>query len=222
MISAQDWWNVFIGYNQNLYPFQWIVMGVAFALIAWLILRPSNMASKSVMMFLSLANIWNGLMFFIVIGTGLPSPLRFIQGGLFIAIGLLLGMDTLRGKTKLQLPGKGIQRNVTVLLLLIVACYPVIGLLRGHSVYQLVYPGTLPCATTSLSLILLSTALPKTNKPAYMLLLVWAITFAPLVQSPVFQVYEAAIMFIVGIYALVQFIRAQVTARKEKNTQIHS
>lgn len=218
MISAQDWWNVFAHYNETLYPAQWIVMAVAAILVVWLFRRPSTTVNRVVMSFLSLANLWNGLTFFIVIGTGLPSPLRFFQGGLFMAAGLFLGLDAIQGKTVMALPDRGAWRNMTILLLLAVFCYPFIGLLRGHSVFQLVYPGTLPCATASLSLLLLSTALPRTNKPAYMLLLIWAIPFAPLIQIPVFKVYEDVIMFFVGIYALVRFLHSLFKTRVRKTT----
>ena len=215
MISAQDWWNVFTGYNRALYPFQWIIMAAAFALVIWLCIRPSDISSKVMMFFLSLSNIWNGTMFFIVIGTGLPSPLRFIQGGLFIVIGILLLIDAIKGKTALRLPESTLLRNLTLALMLLIASYPFIGLLRGHSVLQLVYPGTLPCATASLTLLLLSTALPKTNKPAYILLLVWAIPFAPLIQIPVFTVYEDLIMFIIGIYALIRLLFTYAKSKRK-------
>lgn len=50
-------------------------------------------------------------------------------------------------------------------------------------------------------LVILSMSLPKVNKAPYVLLLVWAIPFAPLVQIPQFRVYEDVIMFVIGIYA---------------------
>lgn len=217
MINAQDWWNVFINYNKTIYPMQFFVMAGALGLVLWLFIKPSKTANTMMLAFLSICNIWNGTMFFIVLGQDLPSPLRFIQGGLFLAIGILLGIDSILGKTKLSLPQKPIIRNLTVIFLLLTATYPLIGLMRGHSIFQLVYPGTLPCGTAALSLIMLSTALPKTNKAACVLLLIWAIPFAPFIQIPVFKVYEDAIMFIVGIYVLITFI---VQLKKQLNKKI--
>ena len=215
MISAKDWWAVFTHYNETFYPMQWIVMILATALILWVFIKPSRMANRILMSFLALSNAWTGMMFFIIIGTGLPSPLRFIQGSLFVVIGLLLGIDAISGKTEIKLSNQKIEKNITLLLLFVIATYPFIGMLRGHSVYQLVYPGTLPCATTALTLLLLSTALPNTNKGAYILLLIWAIPFAPLIQIPVFKVYEDIIMFVIGLYSLIALI---VKSRKERTS----
>lgn len=215
MIEAKDWWNVFTGYNQAIYPLQWIVMALAALLVLLQLSRPSVRKNRTLMLFLSAANLWNGCMFFIVIGTGLPSPLRFLQGALFIAAGIFLGIDAIRATSFIRMPTGRLPRVFTVLLLLLTFAYPLIGLLRGHGPFQFVYPGTLPCGTTALTLLLLSTALPKTGKPAYILLLLWAIPFAPLIQIPVFGVYEDAIMFIAGIYALVLLLYHVV---KQKRT----
>ena len=57
--------------------------------------------------------------------------------------------------------------------------------------------------TTALGLILLTTALPRVDKIAYILLLVWAIPFPPFVQIPKYGVFEDAIMFLIGIYSLI-------------------
>jgi hypothetical protein len=79
--------------------------------------------------------------------------------------------------------------------------YPVLGPLLGRSPVQCIYPGMLPCATTAFGLVLLAASVPKVNKLTYVLMLIWAIPFAPLVQIPVYHVYEDSIMFLIGIYA---------------------
>lgn len=213
MITAKDWWGVLTNYNNQIFPLQFIVMGTAAVLLLFLYLKPCKITNALMKGFLSLANLWNGIMFFMILGTNLPSPLRFIQGSLFIAIGIFLAIDVFTGKTELTWPhSKGV-RTITVILLTLVAIYPIVGLLRGHTAVQLIYPGTVPCATTSLSLVLLSASLPKVNKIPYVLLLIWAIPFAPLIQIPQFKVYEDSIMFIVGIYSLIALI---ISLRKEK------
>lgn len=55
--------------------------------------------------------------------------------------------------------------------------------------------------------ILLAASLPRVNKVLYVLLLFWAIPFAPLIQIPRYGVYEDAIMFCVGINALVRLVK---------------
>lgn len=138
----------------------------------------------------------------------LPVPLKYAQSGLFVAAGILLGLDLLTSEPELHLPQKGRLRTITFVLLAVTALYPVIGLLRGHSRSQLIYPGTLPCGSTAFALVILSASLPRVNKPVYILLLLWAIPFAPLIQIPVFKVYEDSIMVIIGLYALIRLITA--------------
>jgi hypothetical protein len=67
-------------------------------------------------------------------------------------------------------------------------------------------PGTLPCPTTALALVLLTTALPGVDKIIYFILLFWAIPFPPFIQIPKYGVYEDGIMLGVGIYGLIMLV----------------
>lgn len=209
MIKASDWWAGLIGYNTALYPLQLVIMAIAAVLTIILIFKPGKIASTAMKLFLSFSMFLNGILFFIVLGTKLVAPLKYVQGGLFIIIGILLAIDIFNSQSELRFPTKGVSRNIAYALLIIVALYPVIGLLRGHSPMQLIYPGTLPCGSTAFALVILSASLPKVSKLPYILLLVWAIPFAPLIQIPQFKVYEDIIMFAIGVYALVQLVRVR-------------
>jgi hypothetical protein len=68
-------------------------------------------------------------------------------------------------------------------------------------------PGTFPCPTTALGLLLLTTALPQVDKIIYILLLFCAIPFTPFIQISRYGVYEDAILFAAGIYSLVLLLR---------------
>jgi hypothetical protein len=68
-------------------------------------------------------------------------------------------------------------------------------------------PGTFPCPTTALSLLLLTTALPQVNKIAHILLLFWAVPFPPIIQIPKYGVYEDAIIFVVGVYSMIMLVK---------------
>lgn len=206
MISVQNWWDGLINYNTTLFPLQLVIMAVAFIVTLLLRFKQSTTSSNIMKAFLSFSMLFNGIMFFIVLGDKLPSPLKYLQGGLFITIGILLMIDIFTGWSKLSFPPKGIKRNITYILLFIVALYPIVGLLRGHNAMQLIYPGTLPCGSTAFALIILAASLPKVKKVPYALLLIWAIPFAPLIQIPQFKVYEDIIMFFVGVYALTMLI----------------
>jgi hypothetical protein len=91
--------------------------------------------------------------------------------------------------------------------MLLVFCYPLFGIGFGHHFSSLIIPGTFPCPTTALGLLMLTTALPRVNKIAYILLLLWAIPFPPFIQIPKYGVYEDAIMFISGVYSLILLLR---------------
>lgn len=216
MITASDWWVGLTNYNISLFPLQPIVMVLATALTLLLLFKPCKATSTAMKVFLASSMLLNGIVFFIVLGTNLPSPLKYFQGSLFIAIGILLVIDVFTNWSILQLPSKGTKRNITYILLVLTALYPVWGLLRGHNFMQLIYPGTVPCGSTAFALIILAASLPKVNKAPYVLLLVWAIPFAPLIQIPKFRVYEDAIMLIVGIYALVMLISTSLHKEKMK------
>jgi hypothetical protein len=89
----------------------------------------------------------------------------------------------------------------------LVFCYPLFGIAFGHHFASLIMPGTFPCPTTALGLLMLTTALPRVDKIAYILLLLWAIPFPPFIQIPKYGVYEDAIMFVSGVYSLILLLR---------------
>ncbi len=206
MVTTSDWWAGLIDYNTTLFPLQPIVMVLALVLTMLLLFKPCEASSTAMKIFLAFSMLLNGIVFFIVLGTYLPSPLRYFQAALFIAIGVLLGIDIFTKWSILQIPPKGIKRNLTYLFLLMTAFYPIWGLLRGHNLMQLIYPGMLPCGSTAFALVILAGSLPKVNKAPYILLLIWAIPFAPFIQIPLFGVYEDSIMFAVGLYSLTMLI----------------
>lgn len=207
MVSASDWWEGLTHYNTVIFPLQIFVMVVAVVLTAWIRFRPGKGADIAMKIFLSCSMLFNGILFFLVLGTKLAAPLKYIQGGLFITIGILFLLDLFTGWSEFTFPEKGIYRNLIYILLVFVLLYPVLGLMRGHGYTQLIYPGTLPCGSTAFALVILQASLPKVKKLLILLLLIWALPFAPFVQIPQFKVYEDAIMFLTGISALILLIK---------------
>ena len=67
-------------------------------------------------------------------------------------------------------------------------------------------PGTFPCPTVALGLLLLTMALPQVDKVIYILLLICAIPFTP-VYIARYGVYEDTILFATGLYSLVLLAR---------------
>jgi hypothetical protein len=141
----------------------------------------------------------------LVLGEGLKG--NYFFGSLFVIVAILFAVDMLRQKMNFHLPSDGWQRYLTLLLLLIVLCYPIFSIAFGHPFPKMIIPGTFPCPTTALALVLLTTALPRVDRIIYIILLFWAIPFPPLIQIPKYGVYEDIIMLVIGIYSLVMLVK---------------
>ena len=217
MLSSEKWWGVISNYNLRIFPIQLIVMCAGVALTLYLIFRPGKAANALIKGYMGICNVWIGLVFFIILGRDFPTPLRQVQGALYILVGLLFLVDIFTRKTEFHFPGKRTVRIVTLIMLLTVLLYPAVGLILGRSYDQLIFPGTLPCATSAFALVLLTTWVRRPNKLIYVLLLVWAILFPPLIQLPKYHVYEDTIMFLIGLYALVVLF-VKLTGSKELRT----
>lgn len=128
---------------------------------------------------------------------------NYFFGALFLVISALFVLDGFRGKMQFILPASGWRKYATLGWLVIVCCYPAFGLLAGHDLKSLIFPGTYPCPTIALALILLTMALPQVDKVIYILLLFLAIPFTPFYQIARYGVYEDVILFAAGLYSLV-------------------
>jgi hypothetical protein len=155
--------------------------------------------------YLAISFGWISLAFFLTLGKGLAGSSYF--AALFMVIAVLFAWDGFRKRMDLHLPEDARQRGITLGLTLIVLCYPLLSVAMGRPSEEMIVPGTFPCPTTALALVLLATSLPRVDKLLYILLLFWAIPFAPFIQIPRYGVYEDTIMFGVGIYALVMLVR---------------
>jgi hypothetical protein len=214
MISSQDWWNVIRNYGQSIYPTQIIVMIIGIVAVIYLVFGSKSKSNVLMKAYLGLCNLWIGIGFFIVLGKGFPSPLKQIQGLLFVVIGILFIIDIFTKKSNLAFNKYEWRKYVNLGFLFVVFCYPLVGVLLGRSINELIFPGTFPCATAALSLVLLTNSIKRVNLPLYILLLIWAIPFPVLIQIPQFHVYEDSIMFLIGVYALSILIVSIIRSRR--------
>jgi hypothetical protein len=209
MIPREDFWRVLQTYGAGIMPAQFVFYVAAVLTVGWLALGSGRRPTLFAKSFLAIAFAWNGVVFYLTLGKGMAgsSHGNYFIGAVFIIVSVLFGMDLFRGQMRFSIPPGGWQRYPTLALLLSVFCYPVLGLLLGHSVTSLILPGTFPCPTTALALILLTTALPQVDRTIYILLLVCAIPFTPFLQIARYGVYEDTILLAAGIYALVLLVR---------------
>ena len=209
MIPREGFWRVMEAYGIGIWPFQIVFYAAALLLVGWLFLKPGRMQSLLAKLYLSIAFGWNGIVFFLILAKDMAghSYGNYFNGSLFLIVAALFAVDMFRQKMLFALPTGGWRRYATFVLTLLVFCYPLFGMAFGHSSTSLILPGTYPCPTTALGLLLLTTALPQVDKIIYVLLLFCAIPFTPFLQIARYGVYEDTILLTTGIYALVLLVR---------------
>ena len=209
MIPAEEWWSIIETYGARIWPAQAVFYIAAILLTGWLLLKPGRFQNWITKLYLSIAFAWNGIVFFLILAKDITGDSygNYLFGSIFIIVSVLFVVDLFRQKMQFSLPAAGWRKYATLVLTLLVFCYPLFGLAFGHHFARLIIPGTFPCPTTALGLLMLTTALPRVDKIAYILLLFWAIPFPPFIQLPKYGVYEDAIMFLSGVYSLVLLLR---------------
>jgi hypothetical protein len=205
MIPAEEWWNIIEAYGARIWPTQAFFYIIAILLTGWLLLKPGRVQNWFTKLYLSVAFAWNGIVFFFILAKDITGDSygNYLFGSIFIIVSLLFAVDVFRQKMQFSLSATGWRKNATLALMLLVFCYPLFGIAFGYHFASLIMPGTFPCPTTALGLLILTTALPRVDKIAYILLLLWAIPFPPFIQIPKYGVYEDAIMFVSGVYSLI-------------------
>lgn len=209
MISREEFWSIIEAYGAGIRPVQIIFYIAAILFVGWLLLKPGRIQSLFVKLYLSIAFAWNGVAFYLLLAKDLAgdSYANYLFGSVFIIVSALFAVDLLRQKMQFSPPTVGWRKYATLVLMVLVFCYPLFGIAFGHSFTSLIMPGTFPCPTTALGLLLLTTALPQVDKIIYILLLFCAIPFTPFVQIAKYGVYEDWILFATGIYSLALLLK---------------
>jgi hypothetical protein len=209
MIAKDEFWQVMEAYGAQIRPAQIVFYIAAILLVGWLFLKPGRIQTLFAKLYLSMAFAWNGIAFYFVLARDMAGDSygNYVFGSVFIIVALLFAVDVFRHKMQFSLPAVRWRRYTTLVLTLLVFCYPLFGMALGHSLTSLIMPGTFPCPTTALGLLLLTMALPQVDKTIYLLLLVCAIPFTPFVQIARYGVYEDTILFATGVYSLVLLLR---------------
>jgi hypothetical protein len=215
MIPRDEFWRVMQGYGAGIMPLQFIFYATAVVLVAWLALGSGRLQTLLTKGFLTVAFAWNGIVFYLVLGRGMAGggSGNYVFALVFIIVSVLFALDMFRGRMHFKIPPVGWRKYATLILLVLVFSYPLLGIVFGHSSESLIMPGTFPCPTTALALLLLATALPEVDKVIYVLLLICAIPFTPFFQIARYGVYEDSILFVSGIYAFVLLLRSRKSER---------
>jgi hypothetical protein len=209
MITQNEFWQIMETYGARIQPAQIVFYIAAVLLVGWLFLRPGRIQTLVTKLYLSMAFAWNGIAFYFVLARDMAGSSygNYVFGSIFIVVAVLFAADLFRQKMRFSLPTVKWRKYATLVLALLVFCYPLFGVVFGHRSASLIMPGAFPCPTTALGLLLLTMALPEVDKTIYLLLLVCAIPFTPFVQIARYGVYEDTILFATGVYSLVLLLR---------------
>ncbi len=214
MLSAEEWWGVMALYGEKVWPAQVVLYLAGLGAAVLVFVRPGSVANIAMRAYLASAFGWISIVFFLLIGRDLAG--NYVFGALFGAVALLFAADLFRGRMDFRPPIADWQRHLSLSLATIVFAYPAISFALGHVFPRTIVPGTFPCPTTALALLMLTFALPRVDKIAYGLLLFWAVPLPPFVQIPRYGVYEDAIMLGIGIYAAVALMRSWFDQRPHR------
>jgi hypothetical protein len=209
MVPKEVFWKIMEAYGAGIWPFQIVFYVAAILLVGWLFLKPGRISSLCAKLYLSLAFAWNGILFFLLLAKGMAggSYGTYLNACLFLIVSALFAVDLFRQRMLFALPTGGWRRYATLVLILLVFCYPLFGMAFGHSSTSLILPGAFPCPTTALGLLLLTMALPQVDKIIYVVLLFCALPFTPFLQIARYGVYEDTTLFVTGIYSLALLVR---------------
>lgn len=209
MVTRDEFWAIMEAYGSRIWPIQIIFYIAAILFVGWLFLKPGRIQSLFIKLFLAIAFAWNGIMFYMILARDMAGDSKgnYFFGSIFIIVSVLFVCDLFRQRMQFAFPTVGWRKYATFFLMLLVFCYPLFGMISGHGFASLIMPGTFPCPTTALALLLLTIALPRVDKIIYILLLFCAVPFTPLFQIAKYGVYEDVILFTAGIYSLVLLVR---------------
>jgi len=211
MVSAAEWFRIVKAYSTTIWPTQIVLYIAAVLVTGWFLLKHDRASNIIMKLYFVIAFAWNGIMWFFVFAKDMAGDSygNYFFGAVFMVVSVLFAVDIFRQKTPFVIPADGWQKRVTLTLMLLVFCYPLLGVVLGHDSSRLMYPGTYPCPTTALAIVLLTAATPQVDKVVFFLLLFLAIPFTPFIQILRYGVYEDVILFVSGVYGLIFYLRVR-------------
>ena len=213
-MSTGTFWTRVGAYNEATLPIQ-AVMIIAAVILTYLVFaKPGKKTDVWMKAFLAFAFAWNGVVFFLIF---LRNPVSMFTGApLFIVVAALFIVDIFTKKTQFRLPDAKWRKVLTVLWILLVFLYPLIGWALGHA-----YPRTctpmMPCPLTVFALGLVAAATPNVDKKVFIALLPWALLGLPKCLGAL-DCYEDCILFAAGVYGLIMLVRNWKTRPSDNDT----
>ena len=192
-MDAQVFWNVIGNYNRSTLFLQCVILAMIIISLSITFFQKAIWLPKIT---LGIANIFLGIVFFLIYGT---EPIQtYFAAPLYIVIGCLFIYEAIKYRTiRFNKPG-----TVQWVLLCLVMLYPLFSLLLGHSFPQLVLY-IMPCPIISLSIVVYS-CYDRKNRLLLLLMTIWGITG---VKAFFANALEDIILLVCGVYCMYLLVR---------------
>jgi hypothetical protein len=211
-MDTAAFWNHVAAYNEATWPVQAVMIVAAAYLTVRAFVRPGPKTDVWMKAFLALAFAWNGIVFFLIF---VRNPISMIIGTpLFLIVSILFVVDGFTRRTEFRLPDVRWSRYFTILWLLLVALYPLIGwVFLGHAYPTMLLP-LFPCPLTVFAIALVAAASPNADNKLFIALLPWALMGLPKCFGAL-DCYEDCILFAAGVYGLVVLVKGRTSKRAD-------
>jgi hypothetical protein len=202
-MNTEAFWSQVAVYNQTTWAFQTFLVVAAVILTGLVVTKPSSKTDTWMKAFLAFAFAWNSVTFFLIF---VKNPIStFFGAPIFIVLAILLAVDVFTKNTEFRLTGSKMKKAFTVLWILLVFLYPLVGLSLGHTYPRMLTP-VMPCPLTVFTLAMVAAAIPKVDRKLYILLLPWALAGLPKCLGAL-DCYEDCILFAAGVYGLILLVK---------------
>jgi hypothetical protein len=202
-MDTATFWSQVATYNKTTWPVQALTIIAAAYLTYRVFAKPGAKTDVWMKAFLAFAFAWNGIVFFLVF---VRNPISMFTGvPLFIIVSVLFVVDIFAKKMHFKLPEGRWMRGLTIVWVLLVVLYPLLGWPLGHTWPKVLLP-LFPCPLTVFAITLVAAAVPNTDKKTFIALLPWALMGLPKCFGAL-DCYEDCILFASGVYGLIVLIR---------------
>jgi hypothetical protein len=202
--TVEQFYDVFVQYNESVWPTQIVLYAVAVAILA-LLVRARPAECRIIAGLLTLLWTWMAIAYYFVFFTRISGSGWVIGAGL-LAGGLWLGW-TGGIKGKIQFGPRRDWRGALGWLLILYAliAYPLVGFVVGHR-YPAMPTFGLPCPVTIFTVGLLMLTVSPVPRSVFLVPALWGL-FGGVSATFLLGVYQDAGLLIAGIVSLVAMLR---------------
>jgi hypothetical protein len=202
--TVEQFYDVFVQYNESVWPTQIVLYAVAIAVLA-LLVRARPAECRIIAGLLTLLWTWMAIAYYFVFFTRISGSGWVIGAGL-LAGGLWLGW-TGGIKGKIQFGPRRDWRGALGWLLILYAliAYPLVGFVVGHR-YPAMPTFGLPCPVTIFTVGLLMLTVSPVPRSVFLVPALWGL-FGGVSATFLLGVYQDAGLLIAGIVSLVAMLR---------------